>query len=106
MTAILESLSEEFDNHCTHRLVEGAKEYGAVAFLKHPALPEMILEEIIDTANWAKMLYMKMRFVQIQIERLENEVRPNRADQSSGEGGEPGLPLGASAFDEELPNIY
>lgn len=56
-------LDQEWYSRCQTRLETGAEEYGEENFLKVD-LVEFIIEELVDLANYAQMLFIRVRLLQ------------------------------------------
>ena len=53
-----------FEKHCKKRMMAGEAEYGDRSFSKDPqALLAEIQEELIDTANWAFILWRRIELM-------------------------------------------
>jgi hypothetical protein len=60
---LIEGYNDQFFAHCEQRHREGAKEYGDLAFLNNNMI-EYILEEIVDLANYARFIYIKVKLME------------------------------------------
>lgn len=91
---LLERLNAEFFELQSQRQEVGAKEYGDLAFLKNP-LPQFIIEELVDLANYARFLYIRLRL-------LEVAANESGVDLTAGIVGDiqliDKLPFGPSSF--------
>jgi hypothetical protein len=63
---LIQNFSNEFEMSCKKRMREGAVEYGETAFLEANVI-EMAKEEVLDLANYAKMLFIKIRLLEHEL---------------------------------------
>jgi hypothetical protein len=56
-------LDQEWYQRCDDRIAMGAEQYGPENFLKVD-LVEFIIEELVDLANYAQMLFIRVRLLQ------------------------------------------
>ena len=63
---LIQNFSNEFKLRCKKRMSEGATEYGETAFLDNNVI-EMAKEEVLDLANYAKMLFIKIRLLEHEL---------------------------------------
>jgi hypothetical protein len=91
---LLERLNKEFFDLQEQRQQGGAAQYGELAFLKNP-LPQFIIEEVVDLANYARFLYIRLRL-------LEIAANESGIDLTAGVVGDvqliDKLPFGPSSF--------
>lgn len=71
--------SELFDKLCQERYDKGAEEYGPFTFLENDVV-RMLCEELVDTANYARMQFIKLIMLQNQLSE-EIQHRPDIVDQ-------------------------
>jgi hypothetical protein len=77
---LINDLSVEFDNECVERHAMGEKKYGPFKFLTADVLEEL-KEELIDTANYARYMYIKFGLLQAALAQ-----DPRMADQTISVG--------------------
>lgn len=75
-------LSKLFDHLSRERWVAGAEAYGPTAFMKNDVL-RMMIEELVDMANYARMQVIKMLYI---AELAENQSTSMGADDFRGTG--------------------
>lgn len=63
LTEAIEAASQAFDQMCQDRHDAGAKEYGAITFLGNDVM-RMMIEEMVDVANYARMQVIKLLLLQ------------------------------------------
>lgn len=68
--------SKMFDEMCQERLAIGAEEYGPMAFLDNDVL-NMLVEELLDMANYARMQVMKILLI--------NKLLNDQVEEKKGE---------------------
>lgn len=73
--AVLQDLSEEFDEFCAKRHEYGAEQYGALKFAKVDTIEEAIFE-VLDLANYARYTYIRLRLLQQSIKELTQNTQP------------------------------
>ena len=61
----MEALATEWENKCSERWEQGAKDYGPENFL-NVDLVEFITEELTDIANYAFMTFVRLKLLQEQ----------------------------------------
>ena len=76
-----------FDVLCVERHEKGAEEYGQLTFLGNDVV-RMMMEELADTANYCRYQYIKLMFLQNQ---LENRLR---TEGLAGDGEDVQLDIG------------
>lgn len=64
---MLQEYSEKFDKLCQERHEAGAAEYGQFTFLGNDVV-RMMAEELADTANYCRMQFIKLMFLQDALE--------------------------------------
>jgi hypothetical protein len=73
---LLEGLSDEFDEMCTHRHKKGAEKYGPGKFLVADTMEEA-LQELADLSNYARYTFIRVRLLQEKLiadQVLESEL--------------------------------
>lgn len=84
----LQRYATEFDAKCIERHEMGAKKYGPVKFMEIDT-PEMVIEELIDAANYLRYMYIRMRVIQEALRGSETEpVTRLGRDSFIGKGGQ------------------
>ena len=90
----LEQWNNEFFELCQQRHEAGAEEYGEFNFLKVD-LPQFIVEELADLANYARFLFIRVKV----LEDLAREGGINFSDSIAGEVQQSDeLPAGTTTF--------
>ena len=92
LQARLEQLFEEFEHRRMERMEVGAQEYGRTTFMENDVFA-MIYEEFLDIANYAAMLYAKLRILE---ETLASSL--DTPDTPSGDSSGEQLSLGFGSF--------
>lgn len=90
----IQEYSIAFDHLTAERHREGAEEYGQLTFLGNDVV-RMMMEELADTANYCRYQFVKLMFLQEQLEK--NPVIGN-ALSGGKEGDEIQINLGAQSF--------
>lgn len=84
ITQVMQEYSDFFDELCVKRHEAGAAEYGAFTFLGNDVI-RMMAEELADTANYCRMQFIKLMFLQAALEeKLEKEGVQNNTVQFQG----------------------
>jgi hypothetical protein len=65
--SIIEALATEFDELCTKRMEFGQEKYGDWTWLAAPT-PDMLVEELADMVNYARMFAVKIRLIQLTVQ--------------------------------------
>jgi hypothetical protein len=65
---LINKLGEDFDRLCQDRHRMGQKEYGEFTFLENDVV-RMMVEELADTANYARMQAIKLMLLQGAVEQ-------------------------------------
>lgn len=78
--ASIEQAEGMFDRMCAERMEKGRTDYGALAFLGNDVV-RMLMEELVDIANYSRMQFVKLAILQGQFEDLlvEKGVTPTEA---------------------------
>lgn len=84
-----QQFSNDFDLLCRERHAEGAKEYGAFTFVENDVV-RMMAEELADTANYCRMQFIKLLFLQ---EMLEEKLHAEGITGASDE-----ITIGINSF--------
>jgi hypothetical protein len=63
LAKLFQSLSDDFDTLCRERHEAGAVEYGTLTFVGNDVI-RMMMEEMADTANYARYQYIKLMLLQ------------------------------------------
>lgn len=79
----MQKYSEVFDKMCRRRWTTGAIEYGELAFIDNDIV-RMLIEELIDTSNYARMQVMKLLWLEEQ--RVKNQPPEMGAEAFRGTG--------------------
>lgn len=94
MAAALKEADESFVRRSTERLDMGAEKYGALKFLSVDTLEEAMVE-VLDLANYARMTYIKLYFLQSAIAEAvqqhpaaDKEGFVSLKEMFTGQGGE------------------
>ncbi len=66
-------MREEFQALKDQRWIEGAAEYGAFGFIQNDMV-RFAIEEIADLANYAEMLYIKLRIMERKLDANSNHT--------------------------------
>lgn len=61
-----------FDQLCIERHEKGARDYGQLTFLGNDVV-RMMMEELADTANYCRYQFVKLMFLQDQLETMMSE---------------------------------
>jgi hypothetical protein len=72
--ALINELSQEFDTRTVERHERGEEKYGPFKWLSADLIEEL-LQELLDTANYGRYHYIKLRMLQMYLakdERLQN----------------------------------
>lgn len=64
-------MRKEFQELKDQRWIDGAKEYGPFAFIRNDMV-RFAIEEIADLANYAEMLYIKLRVLERKMSEDSN----------------------------------
>jgi len=76
----IQAASEMFDDMCRERHAQGADEYGPVAFLQNDTI-EMLAEELLDTANYARYHFIKLLLINNQMMQEQTSfARPSEEE--------------------------
>lgn len=73
---IVDSYGLLFEQFCQAREQKGAEEYGKTTFLGNDVL-RMMCEELADTANYAKMQFIKLMMMQAYIDDMADKLPKN-----------------------------
>lgn len=84
---IMQELSEGFDELCRQRHEAGAAEYGQFTFLANDVV-RMMAEELADTANYCRMQFVKLMF-------LQGLIEGDLADKADDDGN---ITIGVKSF--------
>jgi hypothetical protein len=68
MAQVFQELAAEFDTLCQERHAAGAAEYGKFTFMANDVV-RMMAEELADTANYCRMQFIKLMFLQLALEQ-------------------------------------
>lgn len=68
LAELLQELSSSFDKLCQERHEAGQQEYGVFTFMGNDVI-RMMMEELADTSNYCRMQFMKLMFLQMQLEQ-------------------------------------
>ena len=91
---LLVQLFEEFEVRRIERMEMGAEEYGRQSFLNPQTdLFNMMYEELLDIANYASMMYARLR---IKEQALEDSI--DSPSQDDAAGTQEGLPFDLGTF--------
>lgn len=78
-----QQFSNDFDLLCQKRHEEGAAEYGQFTFLENDVV-RMMAEELADTANYCRMQFIKLLFLQeMLVAKLDEEGITGESDEIS-----------------------
>jgi len=80
---MLVTYSEYFDKLAQERFAQGAAEYGPFTFLENDVV-RMMAEELVDTANYCRMQFVKLMMLQDQL--VEEIAKYNAEAASEGFG--------------------
>lgn len=67
LSDLIRKATTEFGRKASERLEIGAEEYGKYAYLGNDVL-DMLMEELLDTANYAMMQYVKIYLIKHTLE--------------------------------------
>jgi hypothetical protein len=67
--AFVNVMMDLFDAKCEERLMVGAKDYGATAFVTNDVM-NMLFEELYDVTNYARMMFVKLMAATLNAEDL------------------------------------
>lgn len=70
LIARIQQYSDSFDHLTQERHLKGIEEYGQLTFLANDVV-RMMMEELADTANYCRMQFIKLMFLQ---EHLETQL--------------------------------
>jgi hypothetical protein len=63
---VIEKLATAFDEMCNSRMQFGQEKYGEWTWLQAPT-PDMLVEELADMVNYARMFAVKIRLIQMVV---------------------------------------
>ena len=76
--AKMQEYSEAFDTLCQNRWADGQEEYGHFTFLGNDVI-RMMIEELADTANYARMQTMKLLALN---DALAAEIKGSKTEEA------------------------
>jgi len=88
-TELMSEFAREFDEKCIERHEFGQEKYGPFSFLGKDMIQEALLE-CLDTANYMRYQYIKLRMVQLYLAQ-----DPRLAGLADSEGN---ITIGAESF--------
>lgn len=76
LTQLMQEYSDSFDKLCQKRHEAGAAEYGQMTFIGNDVV-RMMMEELADTANYCRMQFIKLMFLQdVLVDQLGDRPFP------------------------------